>query len=152
MSHHRQTSCRIMPSAIYPVLVLCENCQPQKQRRIQLCTDWNEVAEPPEKAINTTICGVISLRAFTFNFCATRLVVLCFGSVCATNVVWTFEAHACDLNSTQFTCFSQVQHTHRLQPSRLRTSHRQHCTLIWILSAPILCVDVKWKARTCANA
>lgn len=46
----------------YPVLVL------SKLSAGKATTYWLSEWQPPEKAINTTICAVISLRAFTFNF------------------------------------------------------------------------------------
>lgn len=107
-------------------------------------SDW----QPPGKAINTTICGVITLEAFTFNF----------STVCSSAAEALFgDARVCvlpcDLNSTQFTnLFSQMQLTH------IQIATRNNSTLIWILSASFACVLAGFvstgrkHARTCAYA
>lgn len=121
----------------YPFLVLSKLSELEKATKhsvaltVVVCVRVRErdVSEwqPPEKAINTTLCGVISLRAFTFNFSTVSSSVSEAFVVC--RLVSSVYVYVCP-DSAQFTnLFSQM-----LQ----RTT--ANSTLIWILSVSSACV------------
>lgn len=135
MSHHIVVPCRLRYRFSTFEIVSSESSDAFSCR---VESDW----QPPGKAINTTICGVITLEAFTFNFSTVS-------SCAAEALLGRVRACVlpCDLDSTQFTnLFSQMQLTY------IQITTRNNSTLIWILSASFayagwLCEHWK-KART----
>lgn len=100
--------------------------------------------QPPEKAINTTICGVISLRAFTFNFSTVSSSV----SEALVRKCRLERVSVCVVVRSQFHTilefvFPNATHTH--------TGAHSDSTVIWILSVSFsalwmcvfVCADVR---------